>query len=256
MEAPRRGFVQGRCDVRSRRLRARHGITFNLQGDGMPWPCKPQACGRAHRRHGTIWRAAATARLLMDDRRGPSNGPRAMPEPTTNRPRPEDFLELVQQGKRGRLKLYIGFAAGVGKTYRMLEEAHALKKRGRRRRPRLRRDPRPRRDGGADRGAGGGAAPADRVPRRHRRGDEPQRHPQAQPRGRHRRRAGPHQRPRQPQQEALPGRAGAARRRASTSSARSTSSTWRASTTSSSGRPASRCARPSPTASSSRPTRW
>ena len=53
-----------------------------------------------------------------------------MPDTTTNRPRPEDFLELVQKGKRGRLKLYIGFAAGVGKTYRMLEEAHALKKRG------------------------------------------------------------------------------------------------------------------------------
>ena len=46
------------------------------------------------------------------------------------RPRPEDFLELVERGKRGRLKIYIGFAAGVGKTYRMLEEAHALKKRG------------------------------------------------------------------------------------------------------------------------------
>ncbi|HXN55463.1 MAG TPA: histidine kinase [Myxococcales bacterium] len=46
------------------------------------------------------------------------------------RPRPEDFLELVQRSKRGRLKLYMGFAAGVGKTYRMLEEAHALQKRG------------------------------------------------------------------------------------------------------------------------------
>lgn len=45
-------------------------------------------------------------------------------------PRPEDFLELVERAKRGRLKVYIGFAAGVGKTYRMLEEAHALKKRG------------------------------------------------------------------------------------------------------------------------------
>ncbi|MBC8133403.1 MAG: universal stress protein [Deltaproteobacteria bacterium] len=44
--------------------------------------------------------------------------------------RPEDFLELVERGKRGRLKLYIGFAAGVGKTYRMLEEAHALRRRG------------------------------------------------------------------------------------------------------------------------------
>jgi two-component system sensor histidine kinase KdpD len=49
---------------------------------------------------------------------------------TPARPRPEDFLELVQKSKRGRLKLYIGFAAGVGKTYRMLEEAHALRKRG------------------------------------------------------------------------------------------------------------------------------
>jgi two-component system sensor histidine kinase KdpD len=48
----------------------------------------------------------------------------------TARPRPEDFLELVQKSKRGRLKLYIGFAAGVGKTYRMLEEAHELRERG------------------------------------------------------------------------------------------------------------------------------
>ncbi|HVO21988.1 MAG TPA: histidine kinase, partial [Candidatus Margulisiibacteriota bacterium] len=46
------------------------------------------------------------------------------------RPRPEDFLELVERAKRGRLKVYIGFAAGVGKTYRMLEEAHALRRRG------------------------------------------------------------------------------------------------------------------------------
>jgi len=46
------------------------------------------------------------------------------------RQRPEDFLELVERGRRGRLKLYIGFAAGVGKTWRMLEEAHALRKRG------------------------------------------------------------------------------------------------------------------------------
>ncbi|HXV84565.1 MAG TPA: universal stress protein [Candidatus Binatia bacterium] len=44
--------------------------------------------------------------------------------------RPEDFLELVERSKRGRLKVYIGSAAGVGKTYQMLEEAHALKKRG------------------------------------------------------------------------------------------------------------------------------
>jgi two-component system, OmpR family, sensor histidine kinase KdpD len=49
---------------------------------------------------------------------------------TATRPTPQDFLELVERSKRGRLKLYIGFAAGVGKTWRMLEEAHALSRRG------------------------------------------------------------------------------------------------------------------------------
>jgi two-component system sensor histidine kinase KdpD len=46
------------------------------------------------------------------------------------RARPEDFLELVERSKGGRLKIYIGSAAGVGKTYRMLHEAHGLKERG------------------------------------------------------------------------------------------------------------------------------
>jgi two-component system sensor histidine kinase KdpD len=32
--------------------------------------------------------------------------------------------------KRGRLKVFLGYAAGVGKTYQMLKEAHALKERG------------------------------------------------------------------------------------------------------------------------------
>jgi two-component system sensor histidine kinase KdpD len=44
--------------------------------------------------------------------------------------RAEDFLSLVERAHRGHLKLYLGFAAGVGKTYRMLEEAHALQRRG------------------------------------------------------------------------------------------------------------------------------
>jgi len=46
------------------------------------------------------------------------------------RTRAEDFLELLERARKGRLKVYIGFAAGVGKTYRMLEEAHALARRG------------------------------------------------------------------------------------------------------------------------------
>ena len=41
-----------------------------------------------------------------------------------------DFLTLVRQRERGKLKLYIGSAAGVGKTYRMLTEAHDLRRRG------------------------------------------------------------------------------------------------------------------------------
>jgi two-component system sensor histidine kinase KdpD len=44
--------------------------------------------------------------------------------------RPEDFLELLERSRRGKLKIYLGFAAGVGKTFRMLEEAHVLKRRG------------------------------------------------------------------------------------------------------------------------------
>jgi len=44
--------------------------------------------------------------------------------------RAEDFLEMVERAKRGRIKVYLGFAAGVGKTYQMLEEEHVLKKRG------------------------------------------------------------------------------------------------------------------------------
>jgi two-component system sensor histidine kinase KdpD len=43
---------------------------------------------------------------------------------------PEHFLTLIRQQQRGRLKVYLGFAAGVGKTYEMLQEAHRLKQQG------------------------------------------------------------------------------------------------------------------------------
>jgi two-component system sensor histidine kinase KdpD len=49
---------------------------------------------------------------------------------TSSTSRAADFLELVERSKRGRLKIYLGFAAGVGKTYRLLEEAQALRRRG------------------------------------------------------------------------------------------------------------------------------
>jgi two-component system sensor histidine kinase KdpD len=35
-----------------------------------------------------------------------------------------------ESGKRGKLKIILGYAAGTGKTYRMLEEAHQLKAQG------------------------------------------------------------------------------------------------------------------------------
>ncbi|MFD2557131.1 sensor protein KdpD [Sphingobacterium tabacisoli] len=44
--------------------------------------------------------------------------------------RAEHFLELIKKSRRGKFKLYIGMSAGVGKTYRMLQEAHAMLKNG------------------------------------------------------------------------------------------------------------------------------
>ncbi|MEJ2880629.1 sensor protein KdpD [Pedobacter sp. GR22-6] len=40
------------------------------------------------------------------------------------------FLDMVKKSRRGKFKVYIGMSAGVGKTYRMLQEAHALLKNG------------------------------------------------------------------------------------------------------------------------------
>ena len=42
----------------------------------------------------------------------------------------EHFLELIKRSRRGKFKIYIGMSAGVGKTYRMLQEAHALLRNG------------------------------------------------------------------------------------------------------------------------------
>ncbi len=47
-----------------------------------------------------------------------------------SRPPPEQFLALIRQQQRGRLKIYLGFAAGVGKTYEMLQEGNRLKRQG------------------------------------------------------------------------------------------------------------------------------
>ncbi|MGJ8729984.1 KdpD-like non-kinase potassium sensor [Listeria aquatica] len=45
-----------------------------------------------------------------------------------HRKSPEELLKQIEKLKRGKLKIYIGSAPGVGKTYRMLTEAHELQK--------------------------------------------------------------------------------------------------------------------------------
>lgn len=47
-----------------------------------------------------------------------------------NRPTPEQFLTLIRRQERGRLKVYLGSAAGVGKTYAMLREGQRLRQQG------------------------------------------------------------------------------------------------------------------------------
>jgi two-component system sensor histidine kinase KdpD len=42
----------------------------------------------------------------------------------------EHFLDLIRKSRRGKFKIYMGMSAGVGKTYRMLQEAHALLRNG------------------------------------------------------------------------------------------------------------------------------
>ncbi|QCR21806.1 universal stress protein [Pontibacter sp. SGAir0037] len=47
-------------------------------------------------------------------------------EKSENSQSADRFLQLLQESKKGRFKLYIGLAAGVGKTYRMLQETREL----------------------------------------------------------------------------------------------------------------------------------
>ena len=44
--------------------------------------------------------------------------------------RADAFLKMIKRSQRGKLKIYLGYVAGVGKTYEMLQEAHRLKKEG------------------------------------------------------------------------------------------------------------------------------
>ncbi len=44
--------------------------------------------------------------------------------------RADAFLRMIQRSRRGRLKIYLGYAAGVGKTYQMLQEGLRLREQG------------------------------------------------------------------------------------------------------------------------------
>ncbi|MGD1047387.1 MAG: PTS sugar transporter subunit IIA [Candidatus Krumholzibacteriaceae bacterium] len=44
--------------------------------------------------------------------------------------RANSFLRIIRRAQRGRLKVYLGYSAGVGKTYQMLQEGHRLKEQG------------------------------------------------------------------------------------------------------------------------------
>lgn len=56
--------------------------------------------------------------------------PSAPPNGTGKRPDAETLLEMIQRAEQAKLRIYIGAAAGVGKTFQLLEDAHALKKEG------------------------------------------------------------------------------------------------------------------------------
>src|ERR1700674_2096807 len=68
----------------------------------------------------------------MPDDLNQGSGHATAPVATGQTPRPEtsEFVELLKSRERGKLKVYIGSAAGVGKTFRMLQEAHDLRRRG------------------------------------------------------------------------------------------------------------------------------
>src|SRR6187401_3530321 len=50
--------------------------------------------------------------------------------PGKSRPNGEQLLARLQAGTQARLRIYVGAAPGVGKTYSMLEDAHALRREG------------------------------------------------------------------------------------------------------------------------------
>ncbi|MEO6453049.1 MAG: sensor protein KdpD [Ginsengibacter sp.] len=50
--------------------------------------------------------------------------------PDDKQPDAEHFLDLIRKSRKGKFKIYVGMSAGVGKTFRMLQEARVLLRNG------------------------------------------------------------------------------------------------------------------------------
>ena len=124
-----------------------------------------------------------------------SRGPIPWLPTELHRPTPEQFLNLIRRQTRGRLKVYLGSAAGVGKTYAMLREGHRLKAQGVDVVIGLVETHGRAETAGADRRPRDHPAARRRVPRRDAPRDGRRRDPGAPADGLPGRRAGPHQRP-------------------------------------------------------------
>ena len=145
---------------------------------------------------------------------------------------------LEPAAPRGSLRVYLGAAPGVGKTFAMLNEGRRRPDAGQGRRRRLRRAARAGAHRRADRRSRGRAAPRDQLPRHDLRGDGRRRRPGPAPRARPRRRTGPHQRARLASTRSAGRTSRSCSPPASRHHAPSTSSTSSRSTTSSSASPA------------------
>ena len=89
----------------------------------------------AHARPAAAGKSVISARMADDDDRT-----------ATNRPSPDALLQQAGEEGRGRLKIFLGAAPGVGKTYEMLTQARQRRLEGVDVGHRRRRDPWPRRD--------------------------------------------------------------------------------------------------------------
>src|SRR5262249_7397380 len=123
--------------ARSAPLARRRALAGGPHCEGPRRPRGPRRPGHPPPRrapHARIPGRAAGQRLVDKPRSRPrallASVELAMLSEDPRRTSPDIFLKLIEKSRRGKLKIYIGHAAGVGKSYQMLEDAHLLKKQG------------------------------------------------------------------------------------------------------------------------------